>query len=508
MDALDQLPATKPFALMGTFAVLSVIYFTGKLLYALYFDPLNKIPGPAINRISRIPYVKHLLAGTTAENVTELHKKYGEVVRISPNEVSFTSGETAWPDIYGFRTGSLKGHVNMQKDSAWYAPPVNGVPSLLIANDADHTRVRRTLSHAFSEKALAEQEVLLQTYVDQLINRLQEVTSASDEPVDMVKWYNWTTFDIIADLLFGEPFGCLQDLRTHRYIELLFRGLQGFRMFYVISYFPWVKYLSSLIVDKSMIAGRIEYTNWVAQQARTRIARDTQRPDFMTHILKHNGEKPEATITQKEIEVNCLLILTAGSETTATTLSATTYLLLKDPQVYQKLKDEVRGLWKTYGEITLEAVNNAPYLIAVLQEGLRYFPPVPTGFERRVGKGGEVVSGYFMPEDTALCVSQYPTYHSERNFKDPEALVPQRWMGDPKYADDKRSACQPFSFGPRNCLGKNLAYAEMRLIMAKIVWSFDFELDAQSANWMAECKVLTLWAKPELVVRVKEVVRA
>ena len=65
-----------------------------------------------------------------------------------------------------------------------------------------------------------------------------------------------------------------------------------------------------------------------------------------------------------------------------------------------------------------------------------------------------MVSGYFMPENTALCVSSYPTSHSARNFKDPEAFVPERWMGDPHYADDKRSAMQPFSFGPRNCLGK------------------------------------------------------
>lgn len=77
---------------------------------------------------------------------------------------------------------------------------MNGSPSILVANDADHSRGRKTLSHAFSEKALADQEGLLQKYVDQLVNRLKEVTSASPEPVNMVKWYNWTTFDVIADL--------------------------------------------------------------------------------------------------------------------------------------------------------------------------------------------------------------------------------------------------------------------------------------------------------------------
>lgn len=54
---------------------------------------------------------------------------------------------------------------------------------------------------------------------------------------------------------------------------------------------------------------------------------------------------------------------------------------------------------------------------------------------------------------------------------------------------------------------QNLAYAEMRLILTKIVWSFDLELDPKSNNWEQECKVMTLWKKPELLVHVKEVVR-
>jgi len=486
----------------------SILYFTSKIVYLLYFHPLSKVPGPKLNAITRIPYVRHLLAGTTVDNVTALHEKYGEAVRISPNEVSFTSGETAYPDIYGFRTGKMKGHENMQKDPAWYAPSPNNTPSILLADDENHSRGRRTLAHAFSEKALAEQEVLLQKYVDQLVGRLKDVTSQSTEPVDMVKWYNWCTFDVIADLLFGEPFGCLQDLRTHKYIELLFRSLQGFRLYYITKYFPWVKYLGNLIVDKNMTAARGEYMQWVSSQADKRMEKETQRPDFMTYILKHNGEKKEATISREEIISNAQLILTAGSETTATMLSATTYLLLKTPKAMEKLKEEVRGRWKSYSDIKIDEVNKAPYLLAVLSEGLRYFPPVPTGFERRVGKGGEMVSGYYLPESTSVAVSQYPTNHSERNFRDANLFVPERWLDDPKYANDKKSAFQPFSFGPRNCLGKNLAYAEMRLIMAKMIWSFDFELQPESQNWMQECKVKTLWAKPPLVVRVKEVVRS
>ncbi|KAK4555707.1 hypothetical protein LTR86_007460 [Recurvomyces mirabilis] len=508
MSSLLWYPESRPVALVGLVVLLPVLFVLGKVIYQLYVHPLSKIPGPRINAISRIPYIRHLLAGTTVDNVNALHAKYGDVVRVSPNEVSFTSIDTAHQDIYGFRTGKSKGRASQkQKDAAWYAPSANGAPSLLIADDEAHARHRRILSHAFSEKALAGQEVLLQKYVDQLIDRLRETSAGSGKTQDMVLWYNWTTFDVIADLTFGEPFGCLQNLATDKHVQNISNALAGFRLYYIMHYFPWVKKLGNLIVDQAKIAARVDFNKWVISQTNKRAERETQRPDFMTHILAANrGDKDGSKISMKEVESDNSVFLVAGSETTATMLASTTYFLLKNPAIMQKLTKEVRSRWEKYSDITLEEVNKAPYLLAVLSEGLRYFPPVPTGFERRVGEGGEMVSGHFIPQGTSVAVSHYTAYHDPKHFTDPDAFVPERWMGDEKYASDKLGWVQPFSYGPRNCLGKNLAYAEMRLIMAKMIWSYDLTLDPRSTNWAKECKVMALWAKPELLVHVKEVV--
>lgn len=100
--------------LIGTFSVLSLVYFVAVVLYRVFVDPLRKIPGPRLNAITRAPYIRHLIKGTTVDFSVDLHKEYGDVVRLSPNEVSFTD-ESAWQDIYGFRTGKLKGHLSMQK---------------------------------------------------------------------------------------------------------------------------------------------------------------------------------------------------------------------------------------------------------------------------------------------------------------------------------------------------------------------------------------------------------
>lgn len=290
-----------------------------------------------------------------------------------------------------------------------------------------------------------------------------------------------------------------------RYITLLFQSLKGFRISYILHYYPWLQGIGKKLIPVELLAKRKEFQGWVKSQVRKRIERDTQRPDFMTQILANNGTKG-AALTNEQIDANAHLMLVAGSETTATLLSGATYCLLANPDKHETLKQEIRGRFKDNSDLTLAAVNDSPYLIAVLSEALRYFPPVPAGFQRRVGPGGEFVSGYYIPEGTSVSVSHYPAYQSAYNFKDPDDFIPERWLPDqPTYAEDKRSACQPFSFGPRNCLGKNLAYAEMRLILAKVIWSFDLELEAECRDWMKRCKVVTLYDKPPLMVKVNDV---
>ncbi|KAF2478053.1 cytochrome P450 monooxygenase-like protein [Lindgomyces ingoldianus] len=476
---------------VGAFATAVAVYALGTAIYNIYFHPLSHIPGSLSSRASGIPYTIRLRNGNVLPWIRDLHEKYGDVVRVTPTDVSFISGETAWQDIYGFRTGKHKTEAYL-KDHNWFPQPINGTYSLIASDEASHSRMRRNLSHAFSDKALRDQEGLIQGFVDLLVLRLKEAIQESKPTVDIMRWYNYSTFDVIADLTFGEPLYCLRDKGYHPWVTMVFAsakaiGLMATRKKYPITdYYDRVRNMFTSNADA--IQKRKEFFALSEQKVTDRLEKEVDCPDFMSYIQK-NQASAEKALSRQEIDSNAVLFLIAGSETTATLLSGTTYLLLRNPDVYAKLVHDIRSKFKSYGDITIEEVNKMDYMIACLAEGLRYYPPVPTGFPRVVPRGGDRISEHYIPEGA-----------------NPDAFIPERHLGAQRYANDNRAVLQPFSFGPRNCLGKNLAYAEMRLILTKVLWNFDLELVDRERDWFDQ-KVFTLWDKPPLMVKLKLVER-
>jgi cytochrome P450 len=119
-----------------------------------------------------------------------------------------------------------------------------------------------------------------------------------------------------------------------------------------------------------------------------------------------------------------------------------------------------------------------------------------------------VIVGRFVPGRTCVSVSHWSCYHSPDNFRDPDKFAPERWLGDERYKNDRKRALQAFSLGPRNCLGMNLAYAEMRVILARLLWNFDIELCQESRNWVEGMKVFMIYQRPPLKVILTQVVRS
>ena len=120
---------------------------------------------------------------------------------------------------------------------------------------------------------------------------------------------------------------------------------------------------------------------------------------------------------------------------------------------------------------------------------------------------GQEVLGRWVGPETRVSVHHYATYRSAANFTEPATFAPERWLAEGKgpaaaYAGDRREAMQAFGFGPRNCLGQNMAMHEMRLMLARLLFRFDFEICDESRAWTDQ-RAFVLWEKKPLFCRLK-----
>lgn len=490
---------------LATGCGIILLAYTGFIsIYRLYFHPLAKFPGPKLHAISSIPSVISLLRGRLPLDNKKLHDKYGAVIRVSPNELAFNSVQ-AWEDVYGFKTG---GRQNMHKDPIHVGSvdPLPGASTLTMADDANHTRQRRALAHSFSEKALKEQEYIIQHYIDKLIANFSHMADVAEE-LNFVNWLNFTTFDIIGDLAFGEPFGCLDMGAFHSWVALIYETVKvgaleqaTRRLADAGSWFQ--TRLLNMIPDK-VRQRRRDHLLFSREKVLQRLANEnTDHKDFIHYILK---QKEKYNLHENEIILNGALFIVAGSETTANLLSGLFARLIWNPDKYRKLCEEIRSTFSNEDDITYESTLQMPYLNACIEEGLRIHPPVPTGLLRTVPKAGDFIDGHWVPGGVSVAASSWAAAHNPANFRDCDTFIPERWL-DNAYSTDLKKASQPFSLGPRGCIGKNLSYMEMRLIISRVLFNFDIVSTDGAWQWdpadeMKNMKAFMTWQKPELCIK-------
>ncbi|KAI8622846.1 putative cytochrome P450 monooxygenase [Xylariaceae sp. FL1651] len=473
-----------------------VLLIIGRLFYNHFFHPLRSYPGPWYVNISIIWYLYHIAKGDHYYAVHQLHLKYGPVVRVAPNELSFVQAQ-AWKEIYGHRA---TGKPEFMKDPSTTFADDPAHPHILVAPGERHAKLRKLLSHAFSDKALREQESVINNYVMSL---LKELRTRCSERVDMVQWYNFTTFDIIGHLAFAESFDCLSTSDYHPWVNMLFS---------TIRVFAWTRALGRLapgfiplllrLIPKRVLREYKANLEMTAEKLSRRKEKKLDYTDFAEHLIK---AEEDGILDTKDLLSNLPLLVVAGSETTATALSGTTYYLLANPRVYKRVVEEVRSQFQDHSEITLPRVSELKYLPAVFDESLRMYPPANNSHPRLVPPGGSMVCGHFIPGRSLVGIPHYGCFRSPYNFFKPEEFIPERYLAeDDQFLNDRREALQPFHLGPRNCIGRNLAHIEMRLIITHVLLEFDLELEPESMGWDKQ-EVYAGPLKPPLMVRLRPV---
>ncbi|KAL4917414.1 cytochrome P450 [Aspergillus aurantiobrunneus] len=472
--------------ILSGLAILSIV------VYRVWLHPLRDYPGPWWWAIWRVPYLKSTIRGTIARDLQQLHRKYGPVVRIAPDELSYITPAAAKP-IY-------TSNPEFSKDPMHLPPFHNGAPGILAADHAHHRRYRRLLAHAFSDKGLRAQQGVIQQHIDRLIGRLHE--NCSMGALDMTVWFNWATFDIIGDLAFGESFGCLEKVETHPWIASIQGNVKAIPILNALRRYR-LNGIFGMLAPPRLLEMRRRNAEFTAKKVDRRLEHaTTTRGDLWDSVLadKPDGEPP---MSRAEMVSNASAIVLAGSETSATLLSGCIWLLLTNTQYLHELTQRVRAQFSRAADIDPQTVTQIEGLQAVLDESLRLYPPVPMQSNRIVSPQGAQIAGRRVPGGTSVAVQQFVACRSPDNFHRPDEFLPQRWQGEGEFAKDRREVSQPFSIGPRNCIGRQLAYAEMRLILVHLLWHFDLHLDEtrmRNTDWLAAQGIWILWDKKPLWV--------
>ncbi|KAI0298852.1 putative cytochrome P450 [Russula brevipes] len=476
MDVYPLLPSFRQGILITTSGWL--LYYCLRAIYNVFFHPLSRFPGPRGAACTRwwLAYME-LGRGVSLSTLrAELHQRYGDVIRIAPNELHFAR-PTAYNDIYSPQN-------KWDKDHEYYRA-FDTDKSFFAQTDYLKSKHGRTLiSNLFSKRAVSAIQSLIRGRVRSIYDC--PVTRAG-KASNLYLGFQCFSADTIAAFLYSTSFDQLSspgfrgDIIEGAEIAIPSVTVAKFSAVFVwiIRNFPH----SILMVIYPRLTGVVLFRRTLEAQIKgmlknPRLLDDVPHRIIYSEFLKPEANKGRPTPTALQLLHEALVLFAAGSHTVGTALMTGTYYLLRNPDAKQRLVDEVRTAWPVLDQPpNYEELEKLPFLAstAVIKETLRMAAAVPAGLPRVVPPSGAVISGVSIPGGTVVSQSTLFVSFSEEVFARPREFLPDRWIQPSSKALENWLVS--FSKGPRSCLGINLAYCELYLTFAHVFRRFDVRED-------------------------------
>ncbi|KAK1852067.1 cytochrome p450 [Colletotrichum chrysophilum] len=437
-------------------------------------------------------------------DIKALHEKYGPVVRLSPTELSFATiaaqiaihrpGGSAKEYAFFTKEGTLEA---MMGDIIWPATNL-----LTVTDPQEHQRLRKALQPAFTSSALRSQESIQKAHAYVMISNIRK-SAAKRSCIDLTPLMSQAIWDIISDLSFGEPllkdqlvkfetlkttFCAVSPLLEALQVLLAVPGAQAF-VNACVSLVPLLFWLPTRVLPSA--------------QLRKRLDRQDENEDFLTAIMR--CRELGISMTDKELQSNASLLVMVGYDTTATSLSATMNLLLRNPHYLEALKKELQSHFTSFDEMTAASLSQLPLLNGCIQEALRLFPPANGKGTNRTSPG-TFIDGIYVPKGVNVSADMYTIQRSPHYWSRPDSFCPERWFDNgpgTEFANDIRSSHCPFLLGPRMCIGRAVALQSMRFIIAGMVCDLDLEAVGQY-DWDSDVSNSYLWTDYRCFAEVRQ----
>lgn len=485
----------------STWAMIWAALFTAHLcqlsIRRLYLSPIAHIPGPRLAALTWLYefYYDVVLGGQYTFKILDLHKEYGPVIRINPFEVHVLSNKAFYYDLYaGPSRPRDKWHV--------YAWQFGANDSAFSTIDHSLHKVRRAaLSPFFSVASVKRLQGVVEERIDAVLRHLAEHARSSTEPLDMELVFAAFTNDAINEYAFARSLHLVDKPDFGRATVESIR--MGTHMGVFAKHLPWALPLITALPDawtESYVPGWDEF-NRLRKSIRAQITEiqqslqagevsysDASHRTIFNELLASSALPPREKAVERLAQEGQILNQ-GGTLTTSNALNVAVFHLLDQPDCLRRLRDELLAAYPDphAADMSLADLQQLPYLGAVAKEALRLglggtstrlsrVAPNETlrYVERKKNAAGDSDGKvWLIPPGTPVGMTSYQILTDETVYPEPLRFRPQRWLhdegeGEGGGADPQELFTVVFQAGTRNCLGQNLARAELYLMLAKL----------------------------------------
>ncbi|KAJ9606466.1 Cytochrome p-450 [Cladophialophora chaetospira] len=489
----DQFLGSTARGLSSLLAITIVTCLTALLLRE-WRSSLRRIPGPLFARISNFYLFTNALRGNMHVLFGQLHRKYGNIVRVGPNKVSIAD-PTLLPVIYGISSNYPKSPFYDTFTSNYQGSRLDNV--FATRDPAWHKNMKSAVASTYSLSYLRQFEPLVDECCRLFIDGMLDLAG---QPLDLGEWLQWYAFDVIGNITFSRTFGMLKNRADRRNVIAGLKKGNGYN-----TAVGQIEGMHSYLLGNARLT---EYTAKVPALAEgnpltvlNEMGRDALKAasleddkmnnssgqDYLHFLRRVQIEKP-GRLSDREVWSALMTNMFAGSDTTGIALRAIFYYLAKDRNRYDRLRDEIdqaeaSGKFSEY--VTFEQGMDLSYLQAVIKEAMRLHPAVSYPLERVVPAGGAEMCGHYLPAGTIVGMHAWVIHRNQTIFgQDAEDFRPERWLsGDATKVKAMDQHLMTFGGGNRTCLGKNISMLEMTKFVPQILRVFDFEWAMEQGDW-------------------------
>lgn len=248
--------------------------------------------------------------------------------------------------------------------------------------------------------------------------------------------------------------------------------------------------LSSLLLQGNHEQRKGDFAQYALHQAmdRSKLGEASDKKDFFHYLIQAQDPDTGEKLSMQALWGEATTFIVAGSDTASTALAGTFFYLARYPEVRSIVRGEVRKAFENAEDIKIgPALNSCVYLRACIDETLRIAPPIPGTCPREVLIGGTTIDGHHIPAGIEVGVGHFAIMHNPEYYSEPFRYKPERWIAKDESDERKKrgvskaevekaqSAFCAFSVGHRSCVGKNMAYYELTLALARVLFLFDLE---------------------------------